>query len=137
MEKLKDQTEGVVKLACETLRTMLKTATGSVTSIPKPLKFLRPHYATLKVVKHSQRDAPIPNFPSQENYQKHSSANKKLFADILSLLAMSYSKEGERDCLAFKLEGDDDISQWGHEYIRYLPLFSSHPPNIETGKNAP
>eukprot|EP00667_Euglena_gracilis_P002435 EG_transcript_2436 len=103
VEKLKDQTEGVVKLACETLRTMLKTATGSVTSIPKPLKFLRPHYATLK-----------------ENYQKHSSANKKLFADILSLLAMSYSKEGERDCLAFKLEGDDDISQWGHEYIRHL-----------------
>ena len=49
---------------------------------------------------------------------------KKLFADLLSLLAMSYAKEDVRECLTFKLQGDADIAQWGHEYIRCATLVS-------------
>lgn len=31
----------------ETLKTLIRTATSSMTSVPKPLKFLRPHYQTI------------------------------------------------------------------------------------------
>ncbi|KAG5463469.1 MAG: hypothetical protein BJ554DRAFT_7256 [Olpidium bornovanus] len=34
--------------ALETLRTLIRTSTSSMTSVPKPLKFLRPHYSSLK-----------------------------------------------------------------------------------------
>ena len=36
--------------ALESLRTLIKASTTSMTSVPKPLKFLRPHYDTLKAV---------------------------------------------------------------------------------------
>ncbi len=39
---------GVQKLALEGLRKEIRTSTTSMTSIPKPLKFLRPHYEPLK-----------------------------------------------------------------------------------------
>ena len=32
------------------MQTLIKAATTSMTSVPKPLKFLRPHYPTLKTV---------------------------------------------------------------------------------------
>jgi len=42
-------------------------------------------------------------------------------ADILSVLAMTMAEEGERECLAFKLQGSrDNPEQWGHEYVRHL-----------------
>jgi 26S proteasome regulatory subunit N1 len=34
--------------ALETLRTLIRTSTSSMTSVPKPLKFLRPHYPELQ-----------------------------------------------------------------------------------------
>ena len=48
MERIHDVEAGVQKLALETLRHEIRTATSSMTSIPKPLKFLRPHYPKLK-----------------------------------------------------------------------------------------
>ncbi len=36
------------KPALETLRTLIRTSTSSMTSVPKPLKFLRPHYPGLQ-----------------------------------------------------------------------------------------
>ena len=36
------------KPALEALRTQIRSSTSSMTSVPKPLKFLRPHYGTLK-----------------------------------------------------------------------------------------
>jgi len=39
---------GVLKLALDHLAKEIKSATSSMTSVPKPLKFLRPHYDTLK-----------------------------------------------------------------------------------------
>jgi len=36
--------------ALENLRTQIRSSTTSMTSVPKPLKFLRPHYDTLKQV---------------------------------------------------------------------------------------
>jgi 26S proteasome regulatory subunit N1 len=92
--------------ALEHLRNEIKSATSSMTSVPKPLKFLRPHYDTLKKV-----------------YQGWHAAHdlKQELADVLSVLAMTMAPEGTRECLGFKLQGTSvDISSWGHEYVRTL-----------------
>ena len=49
-----------------------------MTSVPKPLKFLRPHYGTLK-----------------DNYAAAAAGPAKtMLADVLSLLAMTMSEDG-------------------------------------------
>eukprot|EP00636_Phaeomonas_parva_P005676 CAMPEP_0118884814 /NCGR_PEP_ID=MMETSP1163-20130328/23532_1 /TAXON_ID=124430 /ORGANISM="Phaeomonas parva, Strain CCMP2877" /LENGTH=892 /DNA_ID=CAMNT_0006822699 /DNA_START=353 /DNA_END=3031 /DNA_ORIENTATION=- len=91
--------------ALEHLRTEIRSATASMTAVPKPLKFLRPHYETLK-----------------ELYPAWGAGEKKSFlADILSCLAMTMAEEGSRDSLKYKLEGNKtDLGSWGHEYVRSL-----------------
>jgi 26S proteasome regulatory subunit N1 len=42
------ESKEVKKLALEVLRREIRTATSSMTSVPKPLKFLRPFYESLK-----------------------------------------------------------------------------------------
>ncbi|KAH8913357.1 hypothetical protein BT69DRAFT_1314892 [Atractiella rhizophila] len=83
-----------------------------MTSVPKPLKFLRPHYPSLQSVYNSwpSSSTPVPN------------ADKNLLADILSVLAMTYSDEGRRETLKYRLKGgsDEDPGVWGHEYVRHL-----------------
>jgi 26S proteasome regulatory subunit N1 len=51
--------------------------------------------------------------------------DKALFAEILSVLAMTYCDNGERETLKFRLlsssVGDaEDPGLWGHEYMRHL-----------------
>lgn len=88
------------------LASEIKSATSSMTSVPKPLKFLRPHYDSLKTVYASWME---------------SHEMKRLFADVLSVLAMTMAVPGSRECLQFKLLGTPtDPSQWGHEYVRCL-----------------
>jgi len=57
--RIQDPEEGVQRLALETLKTEIKSATASMTAVPKPLKFLRVHYDHLKTV--------FENFPEGEN----------------------------------------------------------------------
>ncbi|XP_064476631.1 26S proteasome non-ATPase regulatory subunit 2-like [Ornithodoros turicata] len=89
--------------ALESLRTQIKASTTSMTSVPKPLKFLRPHYKTLKDV-----------------YEKITDSETRSFcADIVSILAMTISEE--RECLKYRLLGSrEEIGAWGHEYVRHL-----------------
>ncbi|EPS68329.1 hypothetical protein M569_06441, partial [Genlisea aurea] len=105
VERVQDREPGLQKLALESMRQEIRSATSSMTSVPKPLKFLRPHYATLK-----------------EQYEKIVDVDlKKLLADILSVLALTMSPEGERESLKYRLLGSgDDIGSWGHEYVRNL-----------------
>ncbi|KMZ67453.1 26S proteasome regulatory subunit N1 [Zostera marina] len=105
VERVQDSDPGVQKLALESMRQEIRTATSSMTSVPKPLKFLRPHYGTLK-----------------EYFGKMSeSVLRKYLADILSVLAMTMSAEGERESLKYRLLGSEgDIGSWGHEYVRNL-----------------
>ena len=74
-----------------------------MTSVPKPLKFLRPQYEALKAAYEQLGDA----------------GNKKLLADVLSLLAMTRahtSQDTLPDSLRFRLLGsDDEIGSFGHE----------------------
>jgi len=66
--------DGVKQQALVQLRNTIKSSTSSMTSVPKPLKFLRPHYAQLKATYDAWPD---------------SSDNKWELADILSVLAMT------------------------------------------------
>ncbi|CAG8452976.1 18718_t:CDS:10 [Acaulospora morrowiae] len=104
VERLKEENVDLHKPALESLRTLIRTSTSSMTSVPKPLKFLRPHYAVMTEV--------YENWPSSDN--------KLFLADILSVLAMTYD-EGKRDSLKFRLKGSrEDPGSWGHEYVRHL-----------------
>lgn len=79
-----------------------------MTAVPKPLKFLAPHLATLKAI--------FDGMPAAH-------ANKKVLADVLSVLAMTMGVEGKREVLAYRLLGSgaaEDVGEWGHEYVRAL-----------------
>ncbi|KAH7860237.1 hypothetical protein Vadar_011070 [Vaccinium darrowii] len=105
VERVQDTDPGLQKVALESMRQEIRTSTSSMTSVPKPLKFLRPHYATLKAYYDTMADSEV----------------KKFLADILSVLAMTMSAEGERESLKYRLLGSEgDIGSWGHEYVRNL-----------------
>jgi hypothetical protein len=88
--------------ALESLRTLIRASTTSMTSVPKPLKFLRPHFDTLKEV-----------------FEKIVEVQTKQFcADVISVLAMTMSET--RESLKYRLVGTEkQIGEWGHEYVRY------------------
>lgn len=124
-QKLKDDLELLVERLAEpahdpasysqdltTMKTFIKESTTSMTAVPKPLKFLRPHYSLLT-----------------ELYEKWltngKTANDLLlqFADVLSVIAMTHSDAGKRESLKYRLlASDDTIGDWGHEYMRHLAL---------------
>ena len=73
-----------------------------MTSFPKPLKFLRPHLAKLKETFASLKEGD----------------NKKLLADIISLLTMTDApvEDVMPESLKYRLVGSgEDIGTWGHE----------------------
>ncbi|KAG2712478.1 hypothetical protein I3843_04G118900 [Carya illinoinensis] len=105
VERVQDPDPGLQKVALESMRQEIRTSTSSMTSVPKPLKFLRPHYGTLKAYYETMQDSDL----------------KKYLADILSVLALTMSAEGERDSLKYRLLGSEgEIGSWGHEYVRNL-----------------
>ncbi|XP_019413576.1 PREDICTED: 26S proteasome non-ATPase regulatory subunit 2 homolog A-like [Lupinus angustifolius] len=105
VERVQDSDPGLQKVALESMRQEIRTSTSSMTSVPKPLKFLRPHYGTLKAYYETMAESDL----------------KKYLADILSVLALTMSAEGERESLKFRLLGSSgDIGSWGHEYVRNL-----------------
>mmetsp|Transcript_89131 Transcript_89131/g.277051 ORF Transcript_89131/g.277051 Transcript_89131/m.277051 type:complete len:880 (+) Transcript_89131:2-2641(+) len=105
VQRAQDPDVGVAKLALETMVNELKTSTSSMTSVPKPLKFLRPHYPILT-----------------EHYAKMpESSLKSFFADLLSILSTTMQKEGSRQILKYRLQGTKEgLTSWGHEYTRNL-----------------
>ena len=96
--------------ALECMRKLIRASTTSMTSVPKPLKFMIPHYETMKAV--YERIAVTTSCPE---------AVKKECADVLSVLSMTMSENN--DCLKYKLKGDtstENMDAWGHEYVRHL-----------------
>eukprot|EP00300_Choanocystis_sp_HF-7_P023926 c2531_g1_i2.p1 GENE.c2531_g1_i2~~c2531_g1_i2.p1 ORF type:complete len:619 (+),score=139.90 c2531_g1_i2:186-1859(+) len=73
-----------------------------MTTIPKPLKYLKEHYGTLKNL-----------------HQSTNNENKVFLADVLSVMGITMAQEGSCESLKFRLQGTNDMS-WGHEYIRHL-----------------
>ena len=78
-----------------------------MTAVPKPLKFLRPHYSDLG-----------------KTYEQWPSGKEKdSFADVLSVLGMTQGDEEKLDTLKYRLAApSQDLGSWGHEYVRHLAL---------------
>jgi len=101
-----DESQELQAVALSTMAKEIQTATSSMTSVPKPLKFLRPHFQTLKTFFNTMPD---------------SNPNKKALADILAVLAITMGEESARESLRFKIQGNiSQISIWGHEFIRNI-----------------
>ena len=91
----------------EAIKDSIKTSTSSMTAVPKPLKFLRPHYE-----------------PMIKLYEAWPAGDDKTsLADVLSVIGMTFSDEDRQDTLKFRLLAPtSDIGSWGHEYTRHLAL---------------
>ena len=92
--------------ALTTMTTLIRASTTSMTSVPKPLKFMIPHFDTMKAC---------------HGKMEEEGAVKRQCADVVSVLAMTMSEE--RECLKYKLLGNqttEEIELWGHEYVRHL-----------------
>jgi 26S proteasome regulatory subunit N1 len=87
VEHLQDSNTKLYLNALDSLRTQIRTSTTSMTSVPKPLKFMRPHYDTMKAVYDKLKDKKC----------------RELCSDVISVLAMTMG-EG-RECLKYRILG--------------------------------
>lgn len=97
--------------ALKELAEKIRASTTSMTSVPKPLKFMRPHYEAMKEV-HNNMTKSVKD-----------KVTLKLCAEIISVLAMTMGTG--KDCLVYRLLCDETgkenlIGDWGHEYVRHL-----------------
>lgn len=107
VQRLEEGKKELYKPSLDQIREFIRTSTSSMTAVPKPLKFLRPHYDTLTAL-----------FEKWEEGE-----DKVAFADILSVLGMTYSDENRLDSLKYRLLAPTkDPGAWGHEYVRHLAL---------------
>ncbi|KAH7068782.1 armadillo-type protein [Paraphoma chrysanthemicola] len=107
VERILESDTSLYKPALDQIKDFIKTSTSSMTAVPKPLKFLRPHYESLEKA--------YASWPEGEN--------KQAFADMMSVLGMTYSDEERLDCLKYRLQAPStDLGSWGHEYMRHLAL---------------
>lgn len=108
VERLQGPDENLYPLALQTLAAQIRASTTSMTSVPKPLKFMRPHYDTMKVVYDGLVEKAVVT-----------QAVRNTCADVISVLAMTMGEP--RECLKYRLKSNlDDIGDWGHEYVRHL-----------------
>lgn len=107
VERLTESDTTLYKSALEAIKDSIKTSTSSMTAVPKPLKFLRPHYEPMIKL--------YETWPAGEH--------RTSLADVLSVIGMTFSDEDRQDTLKFRLLAPtSDIGSWGHEYTRHLAL---------------
>ncbi|PVU93097.1 hypothetical protein BB561_003471 [Smittium simulii] len=109
VERLVETDASLYEPALIQIRSMIKSSNSTMTSVPKPLKFLKKHHPTLQTLYSSWLD----------------SNSKTLLADTLSLLGMVYDTEDQSNCLKYRIDAgisEDAIFNWGHEYIRHLAM---------------
>lgn len=102
VETVQDVTTASIPIrskALDMIVTELRTATASMTSVPKPLKFLRPKYDVLKEVYESETTK-ITSSSDKETLKLHAK-----LADVLAVLAMTMGKpEGACVWMFFSFE---------------------------------
>ncbi|KAF2834423.1 26S proteasome non-ATPase-like protein regulatory subunit 2 [Patellaria atrata CBS 101060] len=107
VERLTESDASLYKPALEAITNFIKTSTSSMTAVPKPLKFLRPHYEKLEKAYESWTEGD----------------DKASLADTLSVLGMTHSDETRHETLKYRLLAPSkDLGSWGHEYMRHLAL---------------
>lgn len=104
VQRLQEVDKTLYLPALEMMAKLIRASTTSMTSVPKPLKFMRPHYETMKNV--------YKQMPTQDTRQ--------VCADVISVLAMTMGSG--KDCLAYRFlcDRNQKIGEWGHEYVRHL-----------------
>ena len=91
------------------LKDQITTSTSSMTSIPRPLKFLRTHYQEIKE-----------KYEKWEEKTNEDKNFKLMLCDLLSVLVMVIMNV-EENSLYYVLKGSKtNITEWGQEYIRSL-----------------
>ncbi|XP_055388630.1 uncharacterized protein LOC129617418 [Condylostylus longicornis] len=104
-ERVRDSDDGVAQLALQTLSLQLRGATTTMTSVPLPLKFLRPYFGDIELHYESLPD---------------DNSNKTAIADVLSILATVVPND-TRKALHYRLRGSKDgLTSWGQEYLRNI-----------------
>ncbi|KAI5804970.1 armadillo-type protein [Geopyxis carbonaria] len=107
VQRLQEGKTELYKPTLEAIKDFIKTSTSSMTAVPKPLKFLRPQYPTLTSL--------------YDQWQE--GEDRVAFADILSVLGMTYADDDRLDSLKYRLLAPTkDPGAWGHEYVRHLAL---------------
>ncbi|KAL8780332.1 MAG: hypothetical protein Q9203_000784 [Teloschistes exilis] len=107
VSRLKESDSSLYIPALDAIKDFIKTSTSSMTAVPKPLKFLMPHYDDLT-----------------KTYEQWPIGNEKSsLADVLSVLGMTQGDEEKLETLKYRLLAPSkDLGSWGHEYIRHLAL---------------
>lgn len=91
------------------LREKILASTSSMTSVPKPLKFLKQDYGKLKEIYAKRKDLMLEDDVIES------------FAEILSVLSLVIA-DADLDCLNFRFECNrtETITIWGYEYVSRL-----------------
>lgn len=98
VSRLSEAQSDLYPAALENLRRLIRASTTSMTSVPKPLKFLMPHYNTMKVV--------FEKLPPGQN--------RRECADIISVLAMTavgIEKAKEEAAAAALLKAEEEAKE--------------------------
>ena len=90
--------------AVRSLAEEVRTSTTSMTSVPKPLKFLRPQYASLCASQ--EKLGAIKGDAASDDAARE-------LADVLSVLAISSGAKGGREALKWRLKGKQVRMHWG------------------------
>ena len=109
--------------ALEMIKDEVCGATTSMTSVPKPLKFLTPLYEKLT-----------------EIYKNYGGADafKNQMSDLCSVIGMVAAPDDSFDMLDYCLTGTmKDLVQWGHEYLRALSgqIGKAYDKRVEDGQD--
>ncbi|XP_029042494.2 26S proteasome non-ATPase regulatory subunit 2-like [Osmia bicornis bicornis] len=87
------------------LRLLMQTSTTSMTSVPKPLKYLKNSYEPLKNAYNKIQKKDV----------------RRQLAEVISVLSLAAAPAGGKECLKYCLEGAvKNPGEWGHEYVRQL-----------------
>lgn len=107
VEALFDKDSEIQLNSFNLIKSQITTSTSSMTSIPKPLKFLRLHYDTLK-------EFYLKNYDNTTNEFRYN------LSDLLAVLVMVVSNT-EDTLLYWVLKGNrKNLCDWGLEFIRTL-----------------
>jgi len=97
-----------------------------MTAVPKPLKFLRPHYEDITRLYDewpAGTDKVASRFYDSAPTLVAYKISQDSLADVLSVLGMTHGDEDKLETLKYRLLApSEDLGSWGHEYIRHLAL---------------
>jgi 26S proteasome regulatory subunit N1 len=106
VERLTDKEAGLRQQAVDMIKTEVSGATSSMTSVPKPLKFMTPLYTKLT--------------DCYKAYKTNDDFKKQL-SDLCSVIGMVAAPDDSTDMIDYCMKGTlTKLESWGHEYLRAL-----------------